>query len=40
VFSEALHAGQWLAKPGLSGFNSNYSEQMAQTLMGNFILRQ
>jgi hypothetical protein len=36
-FSGALHSGQRLAKPGLSGFNSNSSEQMVQTLMGNGI---
>jgi hypothetical protein len=32
--SEILHAGQRLAKPGLSGFSSNSSEQTVQTLMG------
>jgi hypothetical protein len=26
-----------LAKPGLSGFNSNSSEQTTQTLIGNII---
>src|ERR1700722_10866070 len=38
VDSSALHSGQRLAKPGLSGFSSNSSEQMAQTLIGNGIL--
>jgi hypothetical protein len=32
--SGVLQAGQRLAKPGLSGFSSNSSEQTAQTLMG------
>jgi hypothetical protein len=32
-----LQAGQRLAKPGLSGFSSNSSEQRAQTLMGKAI---
>jgi hypothetical protein len=36
--SSALHSGQRLAKPGLSGFSSNSSEQMAQTLMGKGII--
>jgi len=35
AFSGTLQAGQRLAKPGLSGFSSNSSEQMAQTRMGN-----
>ena len=34
VASTALQAGQRLAKPGLSGFSSNSSEQTVQTLMG------
>jgi len=34
ALSGVLQSGQRLAKPGLSGFNSNSSEQMAQTLMG------
>src|ERR1700733_13837700 len=34
VASGVLQAGQRLAKPGLSGFSSNSSEQTAQTLMG------
>jgi hypothetical protein len=34
VGSGVLQAGQRLAKPGLSGFSSNSSEQTAQTLMG------
>src|SRR3984957_3062020 len=38
VNSSALHSGQRLAKPGLSGFNSNSSEQMAQTLIGKGII--
>ncbi len=33
--SDSLQLGQRLAKPGLSGFNSNSSEQTAQTRMGN-----
>jgi hypothetical protein len=41
VDSEALdssvHWGQRLAKPGLSGFSSNSSLQMAQILMGKGI---
>ena len=41
VDSEALdssvHWGQRLAKPGLSGFSSNSSLQMTQTLMGKGI---
>src|SRR3954451_20740665 len=36
--SVSLHAGQRLAKPGLSGLSSNSSEQTAQTLIGNGIL--
>ncbi len=36
--SDSLHAGQRLAKPGLSGFSSNSSEQTAQTRIGNAIL--
>ena len=35
VSSATLHSGQRLAKPGLSGFSSNSSEQTTQTLMGN-----
>ena len=35
--SGALHSGQRLAKPGLSGFSSNSSEQIAQTLIGKAI---
>jgi hypothetical protein len=35
--SGALHSGQRLAKPGLSGLSSNSSEQMAQTLTGKAI---
>lgn len=31
----SLQPGQRLAKPGLSGFSSNSSEQTAQTLIGN-----
>jgi hypothetical protein len=38
VDSSALHSGQRLAKPGLSGFSSNSSEQMAQTLIGKGII--
>jgi hypothetical protein len=34
VLSGSLHAGQRLAKPGLSGFSSNSFEQTAQILMG------
>ena len=34
VDSGALHSGQRLAKPGLSGLSSNSSEQTAQVLMG------
>ncbi len=37
VVSGSLQAGQRLAKPGLPGFNSNSSEQTAQTLIGNAI---
>src|ERR1700760_4013060 len=36
--SGSLHAGQRLAKPGLSGLSSNSSEQTTQTLMGNAML--
>jgi hypothetical protein len=35
--SGSLHAGQRLAKPGLSGFSSNSSEQTTQVLMGKDI---
>src|ERR1700728_250542 len=35
--SGALHSGQRLAKPGLSGFNSNSSEHTTQTLIGKAI---
>jgi len=35
--SGALHSGHRLAKPGLSGFSSNSSEQTVQTLMGKLI---
>lgn len=35
--SGSLHAGQRLAKPGLSGLSSNSWEQMAQTRIGNGI---
>src|SRR5258707_4030862 len=35
--SDSLQAGQRLAKPGLSGFSSNSSEQTAQTRIGNDI---
>jgi hypothetical protein len=38
VDSSVLHSGQRLAKPGLSGFSSNSSEQMAQTLIGKGII--
>src|SRR5271156_2727481 len=38
VDSSALHSGQRLAKPGLSGFSSNSSEQMAQILIGKGII--
>jgi hypothetical protein len=37
VDSSLLHWGQRFAKPGLSGFSSNSSLQMAQTLMGKGI---
>jgi hypothetical protein len=37
VFDSSVHWGQRLAKPGLSGFNSNSSLQMAQILMGKGI---
>lgn len=33
----SVHWGQRLAKPGLSGFSSNSSLQMTQTLMGKGI---
>jgi hypothetical protein len=36
--SGSLHAGQRLAKPGLSGFSSNSSLQTEHTLIGNAIL--
>jgi hypothetical protein len=35
--SSSVHCGQRLAKPGLSGFSSNSSLQMAQILMGKGI---
>src|SRR6202047_4480365 len=35
--SGSPHAGQRLAKPGLSGFSSNSTEQTAHTLIGNAI---
>jgi len=35
--SGSLQDGQRLAKPGLSGFSSNSSEQMAQVLTGKGI---
>jgi hypothetical protein len=35
--SGSLQAGQRLAKPGLSGFSSNSSEQTAQTRIGKAI---
>ena len=35
--SGSLHAGQRLAKPGLSGFNSNSWEQTAQIRRGKAI---
>src|SRR5258707_14209943 len=38
--SGSLHAGQRFAKPGLSGFSSNSSEQTAHTLIGNAISAQ
>ena|SRR5208283_4122289 len=37
VDSWAVHSGQRLAKPGLSGFSSNSWEQMTQVLIGNAI---
>jgi hypothetical protein len=37
VASGALHSGQRLAKPGLSGFSSNSSPQTVQTRMGKAI---
>ena len=38
VSSGSLQAGQRLAKPGLSGFNSNSSPHMAQILIGNGMI--
>jgi hypothetical protein len=38
ISSASLHSGQRLAKPGLSGFNSNSFEQMLQTLMGKAMV--
>ena len=35
--ASSVHWGQRLAKPGLSGFSSNSSLQMTQTLMGKGI---
>lgn len=35
--SGALHSGQRLAKPGLSGFSSNSSPHTTQILMGKGI---
>jgi hypothetical protein len=37
VLDSSVHWGQRLAKPGLSGFSSNSSLQIAQTLMGKGI---
>src|SRR3981081_2733551 len=37
VGSGTLHAGQRLAKPGLSGFSSNSSAQTAQIIVGKGI---
>ena len=37
VGSGVLQSGQRLAKPGLSGFSSNSSEQTVQILMGKAI---
>jgi hypothetical protein len=37
VLDSSVHWGQRLAKPGLSGFSSNSSLQMAQILMGKGI---
>jgi hypothetical protein len=37
VLDSSVHWGQRFAKPGLSGFSSNSSLQMAQTLMGKGI---
>jgi hypothetical protein len=37
ALSGSLQAGQRLAKPGLSGFSSNSSEQTAQIRIGNAI---
>ena len=34
---DSLHSGQWVAKPGLPGFSSNSSPQIAQVLTGNTI---
>jgi hypothetical protein len=34
ALDSSVHWGQRLAKPGLSGFSSNSSLQMAQILMG------
>ena len=34
ALDSSVHWGQRLAKPGLSGFSSNSSLQMAQTLIG------
>jgi len=34
ALASSVHWGQRLAKPGLSGFSSNSSLQMAQILMG------
>lgn len=38
VSSGSLQTGQRLAKPGLSGFNSNSSPQTAQIFMGNGMI--
>jgi hypothetical protein len=37
VLDSSVHWGQRFAKPGLSGFSSNSSLQMAQILMGKDI---
>ncbi len=37
LLDSSVHWGQRLAKPGLSGFNSNSSLQMAQILIGKGI---
>jgi hypothetical protein len=37
AIDSSVHWGQRLAKPGLSGFSSNSSLQMAQILMGKGI---